>query len=175
MKVILSSHLSGVIDILIPIALPFRNVVELAGDLQTTMKSIEERDWLAQGYYLSLSDKTWKCSDRDRVLFVQNNKLPDIACKKIGIKRLSDLLYDKFLDKRGLDITTVDNPMTIESLSKKEYYIGKYNLKNADIMRDYRSDISRAEFETRSITDKLIITIILKVIDKHGVDKFFVG
>lgn len=42
-------------------------------------------------------------------------------------------------------------------------------------MRDYRSDISRAEFETRSITDKLIITIILKVIDKHGVDKFFVG
>lgn len=175
MKVILSSHLPRVIDILIPIALPFRNVVELAGDLQTTMKSIEERDWLAQGYYLSLSDKTWKCSDRDRVLFVQNNKLPDIACKKIGIKRLSDLLYDKFLDKRGLDITTVDNPMTIESLSKKEYYIGKYNLKNADIMRDYRSDISRAEFETRSITDKLIITIILKVIDKHGVDKFFVG
>lgn len=170
MKVILSSHLPGVIDILIPIALPFRNVVELAGDLQTTMKYIEERDWLAQGYYLSLSDKTWKCSDRDRVLFVQNNKLPDIACKKIGIKRLSDLLYDKFLDKRGLDITTVDNPMTIESLSKKEYYIGKYNLKNADIMRDYRSDISRAEFETRSITDKLIITIILKVIDK-----FFVG
>jgi hypothetical protein len=65
--------------------------------------------------------------------------------------------------------------MTIESLSKKEYHIGKYNLKNADIMRDYRSDISRAEFETRSITDKLIITIILKVIDKHGVDKFFVG
>lgn len=175
MKVILSSHLPGVIDILIPIALPFRNVVELAGDLQTTMKSIEERDWLAQGYYLSLSDKTWKCYDRDRVLFVQNNKLPDIACKKIGIKRLSDLLYDKFLDKRGLDITTVDNPMTIESLSKKEYHIGKYNLKNADIMRDYRSDISRAEFETRSITDKLIITIILKVIDKHGVDKFFVG
>lgn len=170
MKVILSSHLPGVIDILIPIALPFRNVVELAGDLQTTMKSIEERDWLAQGYYLSLSDKTWKCSDRDRVLFVQNNKLPDIA-----IKRLSDLLYDKFLDKRGLDITTVDNPMTIESLSKKEYHIGKYNLKNADIMRDYRSDISREEFETRSITDKLIITIILKVIDKHGVDKFFVG
>lgn len=53
MKVILSSHLPGVIDILIPIALPFRNVVELAGDLQTTMKSIEERDWLAQGYYLS--------------------------------------------------------------------------------------------------------------------------
>lgn len=42
MKVILSSHLPGVIDILIPIALPFRNVVELAGDLQTTMKSIEE-------------------------------------------------------------------------------------------------------------------------------------
>lgn len=41
MKVILSSHLPGVIDILIPIALPFRNVVELAGDLQTTMKSIE--------------------------------------------------------------------------------------------------------------------------------------
>ena len=78
MKVILSSHLPGVIDILIPIALPFRNVVELAGDLQTTMKSIEERDWLAQGYYLSLSDKTWKCSDRDRVLFVQNNKFPDI-------------------------------------------------------------------------------------------------
>lgn len=52
MKVILSSHLPGVIDILIPIALPFRNVVELAGDLQTTMKYIEERDWLAQGYYL---------------------------------------------------------------------------------------------------------------------------
>lgn len=175
MEVILSSHLPEVIDILIPIALPFRNVVELAGDLQTTMKYIEERDWLAQGYYLSLSDKTWKCSDRDRVLFVQNNKLPDIACKKIGIKRLSDLLYDKFLDKRGLDITTVDNPMTIESLSKKEYHIEKYNLKNADIMRDYRSDISREEFETRSITDKLIITIILKVIDKHGVDKFFVG
>lgn len=119
MKVILSSHLPGVIDILIPIALPFRNVVELAGDLQTTTKYIEERDWLAQGYYLSLSDKTWKCSDRDRVLFVQNNKLPDIACKKIGIKRLSDLLYDKFLDKCGLDITTVDNSMTIESLSKK--------------------------------------------------------
>ena len=42
MKVILSSHLPGVIDILIPIALPFRNVVELAGDLQTTMKSIED-------------------------------------------------------------------------------------------------------------------------------------
>ena len=78
MKVILSSHLPGVIDILIPIALPFRNVVELAGDLQTTMKYIEERDWLAQGYYLSLSDKTWKCSDRDRVLFVQNNKFPDM-------------------------------------------------------------------------------------------------
>lgn len=28
MKVILSSHLPGVIDILIPIALPFRNVVD---------------------------------------------------------------------------------------------------------------------------------------------------
>lgn len=42
-------------------------------------------------------------------------------------------------------------------------------------MKDYRNDISRAEFETRSITDKLIITIILKVIDKHGVDKFFIG
>lgn len=84
-------------------------------------------------------------------------------------------MYDKFLDKRGLDITTIDNPTTVESLSKKEYHIGKYNLKNADIMRDYRNDISRAEFETKSITDKLIITIILKVIDKHGVDKFFIG
>lgn len=175
MKVILSSHLPGVINILIPIALPFKNIIEFAGDLQTTLKYIEERDWLAQGYYLSLSDKTWKCSDRDRVLFVQNNKLPDIACKKIGIKRLSDLVYDKFLDKCGLDITTIDDLTIVESLSKKGYHIGKYNLKNVDIMKDYRNDISRAEFETRSITDKLIITIILKVIDKHGVDKFFIG
>lgn len=53
MKVILSSHLPGVIDILIPIALPFRNVVELAGDLQTDNHEIYRREGLVSSKILS--------------------------------------------------------------------------------------------------------------------------
>lgn len=163
MKVILSHHLPGIIDIWIPIALPFNNIVEMAGELETTKKYIKERNWLASGYYLNLSE-VLVYSEEDKRSFFRNNKLPVVACKKIGIKELSDLLV-----RNRIDISTIDFLKQRECFPGKKYYIGEYNLRNADITKELR--ISRDG--ERSISEQLIINIMIEVIDKHGMDKFF--
>lgn len=166
MKVILSCHLPHIIDILIPIALPFRDTVEIVGDIETVRKNIEKRNRLVPGFYLNLS-KPHIFPEYYRKPFFTGNEFPKVACKKIGHKGLSDLLY--LNNRRNLDISTADSFNITKCLPGGKYYIGEYRLKNINLFSP-----AVEKFEGRSVTDKIVIEVITRTIDKHGVDKFFV-